>query len=58
MGETETRVFGSAEHGSPLPNTAYDKAISTTRNLLAMGLLSLEQIAEATKLPLSEVAAL
>ena len=37
---------------------AYDKAVSTAKSLLAMGLLSLEQIAEATKLPLSEVAAL
>ena len=37
---------------------AYNKAVSTARNLLAMGLLSLEQIAQATNLPLSEVAAL
>ena len=36
----------------------YNKAVSTARNLLEMGLLSLEQIAQATKLPLSEVAAL
>ena len=37
---------------------AYNKAVSTARNLLAMGLLSVEQIAQATNLPLSEVAAL
>ena len=37
---------------------AYNKAVSTARNLLAMGLLSVEQIAQAINLPLSEVAAL
>ena len=37
---------------------AYNTKIATAKNLLTMGLLSLEQIAQATKLPLSEVAAL
>ena len=37
---------------------AYEKAVATARNLLAMKILSLEQIAEATQLSLSEVAAL
>ena len=37
---------------------AYDNKVATARNLLAMKILSLEQIAEATQLSLSEVAAL
>ena len=37
---------------------AYDTKIATARNLLEMGLLSVEQIAQATELPLPEVAAL
>ena len=36
---------------------AYDKAVSTARNMLRMG-FSIEQITQATELPLSEVAAL
>ena len=37
---------------------AYDKAVSTARNFLAMGLLSVEQIAQGTGLTVEEVAAL
>ena len=43
---------------SALPNTAYDKAVSTARNFLAMGVLSVEQIAQGTGLSVEEVAAL
>ena len=50
-GREEGRAEGRAEW-------AYDKAVCTARNLLTMGLLSLEQIAQATQLPLSEIAAL
>ena len=51
----EARAEGKAEGRE---EGAYNKAVSTAKNLLEMGLLSLEQIAQATKLPLSEVAAL
>ena len=37
---------------------AYDKAVATARNLLAMGLLSVEQIAQGTGLSVEEVASL
>ena len=37
---------------------AYNKAVSTARNLLEMGLLSVEQIAQGTGLTVEEVAAL
>ena len=36
---------------------AYDKAVSTARNMIRMG-FSTEQIAQATELPVEEVAAL
>ena len=47
IGREEGRVEG-----------AYDKAVSTARNFLAMGLLSVEQIAQGTGLTVEEVAAL
>ena len=37
---------------------AYDKAVSTARNLLSMKILSIQQIAQATSLSVEEVAAL
>ena len=37
---------------------AYDNKIATARNLLSMKILSVQQIAQATELPLSKVAAL
>ena len=37
---------------------AYDKAVDTARNFLAMGLLSVEQIAQGTGLTVEEVASL
>lgn len=36
----------------------YNKAVATAKNLLAMKILSVEQIAQATELPIAEVAAL
>ena len=37
---------------------AYNKAVSTARNLLSMKILSVQQIAQATNLSVEEVAAL
>ena len=51
----ESREEGRAEGRE---EGAYDKAVATARNLLAMGLLSVEQIAQGTGLTVEEVASL
>ena len=56
QGNTDASILEIRQEGEA--RGAYNKAIATARNLLAMKILSLEQIAQATQLSLTEVAAL
>ena len=51
MVRSESEAIGEARG-------AYDTKVTTSRNLLALGVLSIEQIAQGTGLPYEEVASL